>query len=98
MLEHETSGKTNEIYETTDTALAGYLYNKGFKIIDIEYHDDSDGRASILFQVDSEINNHVRFYFTGNAQIEPRAYTRIMRRLSKILRNHESWHQEVFNS
>jgi hypothetical protein len=83
-------------YKTTDTALAAYLYCKGFRITDIDY---TNQRADIYFDRDTpEIREHARLYFTDIAQVTPSSYSRISKRLSNIIRNHTQWTEDVLNA
>ncbi len=84
------------MYTTTDTSLAAYLYTEGFSIIDIDY---SDGRAVIYFRNDNpKIKDFERLFYTGKSAVDAAAYSRIHKRLSKILRLQIVWYEGVLHA
>jgi len=83
-------------FSTTDTSLAAYLYAEGFVISDIDYSKD---RAAIIFENDNpRIKEFERLYYTGKSAVDAAAYSRVHKRLSKILRLQTPWYEGVLHA
>ena len=79
------------MYSTSDTSLAAYLVTEGFPLTSIDY---SNPRYSFAFDgnVDEDvIQEKSQLYITGKALVDPAAYNRIFRILTKTVRNREQW-------
>lgn len=80
---------TNGEYRTSDTALASYLITEGFKLLEIDY---SKPRYEFVFQNDSvQLHEHSRLYITSKALVDPATFTRINRKLLRLVKNQLQW-------
>ncbi len=79
----------NHQYTTTDTALATYLIVEGFALDKIDY---SQPRYEFIFKNNtSEIQEYALKYITGKALVDPSAYTRVNRKLLRLVKNQLQW-------
>jgi hypothetical protein len=71
-----TTNYSNHEYKTTTTALAAYLFHKGFKLLIIEYTDKPNGKqqATFVFETSTQLQEHVREYELGTATINVTLY------------------------
>ena len=80
---------TNHQYSTTDTALASYMVIKGFVITLIDY---SLPRFEFRFVGDTEkLQEHAQKYLTGKALVDPATFTRVNRKLMRLVKNQLQW-------
>lgn len=84
---------TNHRFSTSDTALATYLICEGYVLEDIDY---SQPRYEFRFKNDGpKIQEHVRLYLTSKALVDPATFTRVNRKLTRLLKNQLQWWDEV---
>lgn len=82
----------NHQYTTTDTALATYLIVEGFTLDKIDY---SQPRFEFTFKnATTDIQEHALKYITGKALVDPATYTRVNRKLLRLLKNQQQWEDE----
>jgi len=82
----------NHQYSTTDTAQASYLIVKGFTIASIDY---SAPRFVFYFIGPPErLQEHAQHYIAGTALVDPATFTRVNRKLTRILKNRLQWGDE----
>ena len=86
---------SRDSFRTSDTSLATYLFSEGYQIIDIDY---SNPRAEFVFKDDSQqLNESVRLYSIGKTQVDASTYSRLHRKLTKIVVNQTPWTEGVIN-
>ena len=82
---------TDNLYKTTDTALASYLVASGFVLQSIDY---SQPRFEFSFIASPEIQEHGSKYLIGTALIDPAVFNKINKKLLRILRNRIQWGED----
>ena len=84
------------LYKTSDTSLATYLFTEGFQILDIDY---SSPRAEFIFKNNNpKLVDAVRLYSIGKTQVDAATYARLHRKLTKIVVNQIPWTEGVINA
>jgi len=78
-------------YTTTDTALAAYLIASGYPLSGIDY---SGPRYEFLFDTSNQIRADADAYLTGQALVNPSAYSRINKKLMRIIRRQIQWEDD----
>jgi len=82
----------NTHYTTSDTAQATYLIVEGYILSAIDY---SQPRYIFSFQNNADtIQEFATKYITGKALVDPAAYTRVNRKLLRLLKNQMQWGDE----
>ena len=77
-------------YRTSDTPLAAYLITQGYLPSSIDY--STPPRWEIVFgDVSEDIRDVASRYIAGLALVEPIAFNRILRRLTRIMRLESQW-------
>lgn len=85
----------NGNYRTSDTSLAAYLYIAGFRIIDTDY---TNQRCEFIFNQDSpELRDAIRLYTIGKGNVNAAAYSRILKKLTRIAVTRTPWIEGVIN-
>ena len=86
------TSQNNHKYSTSDTALATYLICQGFEIESIDY---SQPRYEFIFANDSPVlQDHARLYTIGKALVDPAIFTRVNRKITRLLKNQLQWENE----
>ena len=80
--------QANSHFRTSDTALAAFLVAAHHFLVSIDY---SQPRAEFLFDSSEEIREMANNYLVGNALTDPSHYSRIYRKLNRILRKQCQW-------
>ena len=70
-------------YRTSDTTLSAFLIISQFTLLYIDY---SHARFDFAFPLSDEIKAASTHYLSGNALIEPSSFTRIHRKLLRLIR------------
>ena len=82
---------TDNLFKTSDTALASYLVASGFSLQSIDY---SQPRFEFAFPSSPGIQEHASKYLIGTALIDPAIFNRINKKLLRILRNQIQWEED----
>ena len=82
---------TDNLYRTSDTALASYLISFGFVLQSIDY---SHPRYVFAFIMSPEIQEHASKYLIGTALISPSIFNKINKKLLRILHNQIQWGED----
>ena len=80
-------------YKSSDTSLATYLICKGLELLSIDY---SKPRYEYTFQTNTKLlketaEKHSNDYIIGQALIDPALFTRVNRKLVRIVKNELQW-------
>ncbi len=78
-------------YRTSDTSLSAFLITSQFALISIDY---SSPRYEFLFTDSQEIRHAATDYVSGNARVEPSAFTRVNRKLLRVVRKQCQWEED----
>ena len=79
----------NHQYTTSDTSLATYLICKGFVLDEIDY---TNPRYEFKFSNgNTKIQEYAQKYITGKALVDPATFTRINRKITRLLKNQMQW-------
>mgnify|MGYP001615839749 CR=1 len=78
-------------YLTSDTALAAFLRTKNFYLIFIDY---SALRYNFVFSDSEQIREAANNYLTGNALCDPSSYSRIFKKLNRIVSKKVQWEND----
>jgi len=81
----------NNNFKTSDTALASFLITKNFSVLFIDYEKP---RFEYHFTNSTEIRNLADDYITGNALANPASYTRVYRKLNRVIRKMVQWRED----
>ena len=81
----------DNLYKTSDTALASYLIASGFVLQSIDY---TNPRYEFAFPCSPEIQEHASKYLIGVALINPAVFNKINKKLLRILRNQIQWKED----
>ena len=82
---------TNNLYKTSDTALASYLISSGFLLQTIDY---SQPRFEFIFPVSAEIQEHASKYLIGTALTNPSIFNKVNKKLLRIVRQQIQWGED----
>jgi len=81
----------NNLYRTSDTALASYLISSGFVLRTINY---SQPRFEFTFPLSVEIQEHASKYLIGTALTNPSIFNKVNRKLLRIVRQQIQWGED----
>lgn len=81
----------NNLFKTSDTALASYLIVAEFKLQSIDY---SQLRFEFSFNMSPEIEEHVDRYLIGVALTDPVVFNRINKKLLRVIRQQIQWEED----
>ena len=81
----------NNQFRTSDTSLAAYLITQGFPLISIDYDKP---RFEHCFEASPTTQNAADLYIVGRALTDPSDFTRIYRKLIRILKKHCQWEED----
>lgn len=84
-------GTRNNLYRTSDTALASYLIVAGFVLSTIDY---TQPRFEFSFILSPEIHEHASKYLIGAALTNPAVFNKVNKKLLRILRNQIQWEED----
>ena len=79
------------MYQTSDTALAAYLVTQGYPLDKIDY---TNPRYEFIFDgnLDEErIKEAATNYLIGEARVDPAVYNRILRKLTRTVKEQGRW-------
>lgn len=82
----------NHQYSTSDTALATYLICEGFQLEEIDY-----AQPRYVFKFadnNTTLQEHAQLYITGKALVDPATFTRVNRKLTRLIKNQLQWWSE----
>ena len=82
---------TDNLFRTSDTALASYLITEGFNLQSINY---SQPRYEFVFLKSFEIQEYASKYLIGNALTDPVVFNKINKKLLRILRHQIQWEED----
>ena len=82
---------SNQHYKTSDTPLAAYLKTKNYFLISIDYEKP---RFEFHFPNSEQIRGDANNYITGNALIDPSDYSRVLRKLNRIVIKRVQWEED----
>lgn len=82
---------TDNLYKTSDTALASYLVVSGFVLQSIDY---SQPRFEFSFIMSSRIQEHASKYLIGAALTDPVVFNKINRKLLRIVHHQIQWEDD----
>jgi len=78
----------DNLFRTSDTALASYLITEGFFLHSIDY---SSPRYQYLFPRAKQIENYADRYIVGQALTDPSSFVRVNKKLLRIISRHIQW-------
>ena len=81
----------NNHYKTTDSTLACYLITEGFYLTSINY---SKLRYEYSFPHSTHIIEVANNYISGNALTDPAAFSRINKKLMRVIRKQVQWEDD----
>ncbi len=81
----------NNHYRTSDTALASFLVTQHFFLSSIDY---SQPRFEFVFTMSEQLQAQANNYIVGNALTDPSHYSRVYRKLLRILRKQVQWEED----
>jgi len=81
----------NNLWKTSDTALASYLIVSGFVLQSIDY---SQPRFEFAFIQSPEIQEHSSKFLIGRALTDPVVFNKVNKKLLRIIRNQIQWGDE----
>jgi len=81
----------DNLYRTSDTALASYLISSGFVLQSIDY---SQPRFEFLFPDLTMLRASASDYISGRAMTEPITFNRINKKLLRIVRRQIQWGED----
>ena len=81
----------NQHYRTSDTPLAAYLKTKNYSLIFIDYEKP---RFEFHFPDSEQIREDANNYITGNALTDPSDYSRVLRKLNRIIFKKCQWDED----
>ena len=83
--------ESNTHFKTSDTALAAYLITEHFWVLSIDY---GKPRYEYLFAMSEGIQESSNKYLSGNALTDPSSYSRIYRKLLRVIRKQVQWEED----
>ena len=81
----------NSHFRTSDTAQAAFLIVKRHRLDSIDY---GPVRYEFVFLWGEDIQKDANDYLVGSALFDPSHYSRIYRKLNRILRKHCQWEED----
>lgn len=78
-------------YRTSDTTLGAFLVTAQFVLLYIDY---SKPRYEFVFPDSQEIQTSVNKYITGTALTDPSTFSRVNRRLLRVIRKQCQWEED----
>ncbi len=81
----------NTHYKTSDTALAAFLITEHFFLVSIDY---TQPRFEFLFPMSERILEYATNYISGNALCDPSAFSRVNKKLMRIIRKQVQWGED----
>ena len=78
-------------FKTSDTALASFLITERFFLLSIDF---SKPRFEFLFPMSEKIQETANNYLSGNALTDPSAFSRINRKLLRVVRKQVQWDED----
>lgn len=81
----------NSIYRTSDTSLASFLITEHLFLISIDY---TQPRFVYLFQESDSLREAANNYLSGNALTDPSAFSRVNKKLMRVIRKQCQWGED----
>ena len=78
-------------YKTSDTTLASFLVTDGFPLLSIDY---SQPRFEFIFNDSEKLRGVANNYITGNALTDPSAFSRVNKKLLRVIRKQIQWEED----
>ena len=78
-------------YTTSDTTLAAYLISGGYYLVGIDYNKP---RFEFTFDDSNGLRQSVMEYISGHAVTEPVAYSRVTKKLLRLIRRQIQWEED----
>ena len=78
-------------YRTSDTTLSAFLITEQWVLLYVDY---TPQRFEFAFPMSAEIQEAANRYISGNALTEPSAFSRVHRKLLRIIRKQCQWEED----
>lgn len=78
-------------YKTSDTTLASFLITENFPLLSIDY---SQPRFAFIFDDSEKLREAANNYISGNALTDPSAFSRVNKKLLRVIRNQIQWEDD----